>query len=114
MYYKHLEAGCRAPAGVRPLHFDPPLYRWFNRASDEAFEQVEQVYAERFATNRVIRHLCRLFQSDVIHLAFKKILVEQLSGVFYYRILIDRVREQCRGVGSVAFILSTRRGPPRG
>lgn len=113
--YKHLQRGFEptwrllgrnARQLIEPLTFDPPLYRWFNRSYEEAFDHIEDVYKRFYEKNRLIGRLCRLFHSDAVHVAFKKALLERLSEDFYYRLLIQRVREQCSPADHLAVVLA--------
>jgi len=81
-----------------------PVYYALNPAADRAFELVEPLYEETFANSTVAQHLERFFGSPDTHLAFKKVLNEELYDAFYCDLLREHLGEAFPGQSTICLV----------
>ena len=93
---------------VHKLTFVRPLYYGWNPAADRAYAIVESLYEEGYSRRSVVSALERLYNSSDVHLAFKKVLTEELVDAFYCDLLRERLGEAFLGQAVVTLIPSER------
>jgi len=88
----------RAAEGrLRRLELDPPLILQHNEASDLALEAMESTWP-RFAHGRLVERIRRLYGDDaLVPLAFKKLVLQWLTGFFATDLLARRAAERLGG-----------------
>jgi len=71
------------------------LVRWcMYEGYEPAFETVDDIYENEYKNHPIIRKTTRLYQSDVIQLAFKKALLLDLHKFIYYRLICIRIIDE--------------------
>ena len=115
VYYLRVSSGVAQKAWFRRLvdgkkvyrfSFARPLYYGWNPAPDRAYAIVESLYAQIFAQRSPMVEMERLYNSADVHLAFKKVLNEELVDPFYCDLLRERLGETFRRQSMVTIIPS--------
>ena len=115
VYYLRVSSGVVQKAWFRRLvdgkklhrlNFARPLYYGWNPASDRAYAIVELLYDQVFAQRSPMAGMERLYNSPDVHLAFKKVLNEELVYAFYCDLLRERLGETFPGQAAVILVPS--------
>ncbi len=89
---------------LQELTFRRPVYFGINAAADRAFDVVERLYAKLFSGIPAVQRLGGLYENKDIHLAFKKVMNEELTDVFYCVLLREGIEEMLPGESLVWFV----------
>ncbi len=95
---------------ILKLTFVRPLYYGWNPAADRAYAVVESLYQEAFSRQSIVSDLERLYNSPDVHLAFRKVLTEELVDAFYCDLLRERLGETFPGHTLITLVPSEQGG----
>ena len=73
-------------------------------ANHLAFKVVEQIYEDRYQNNPLIRRLVKLFESQDLHLGYKKALTKELWEYIFQHLLAGQVGQAFPDAGRVIYI----------
>lgn len=104
-----LARAASSDAAIRQLRFPHPVYWGINSATAMALAIVDTVYERHFQHSTLVTSMARLFNSDLVHLAFKKSLLQDLTDHFYHELLHQSAHTRLYPKDDIVVIPAMRR-----